>query len=151
MSLAETAATSRKVLMSVDGAGLGLGTVFQICADGSSYAVLKRFLGPAALGSPDGGLLRTSDGTLYGVGHAPYGPIFSVLPPAVILTPTRVQNDWKIRILGIPGRTYSLQRKASIASAWEAAGAVSIGESGTIEITDTNAPGGTAFYRTSAQ
>jgi uncharacterized repeat protein (TIGR03803 family) len=48
-------------------AASGCGTIFTIATDGSAYAILHSFTGVATDGGgPAGGLIQTSDGTLYG-------------------------------------------------------------------------------------
>jgi uncharacterized repeat protein (TIGR03803 family) len=67
----------------LDGGPSGYGTVFQMAPDGSGFSVLHPFAGGTTDGiGPYGGLLRASDGTLYGTtvngGAMNRGTIFQI-------------------------------------------------------------------------
>lgn len=59
-----------------------LGTVFRIATDGSGYAVLHSFTGPADGASPQSGLVKAADGSFYGAagfGPTGYGIVYRII------------------------------------------------------------------------
>ena len=56
----------------------------------------------------------------------------------------------RLRFTGIPGHSYNIQRAPAVTGPWSILATPTAPFSGFIEHTDTNAPQGTAFYRTSA-
>ena len=74
----------------VRGGAAGLGTLFSITPDGSTYATLHDFSGNADGGQPAGGLVLATDHNLYGVtasgGKYGYGTFFRLTPAGAFKT-----------------------------------------------------------------
>jgi len=65
-----------------------------------------------------------------------------------MLPPVAVSNGYRVSFLGIPGRTYTLQRATNVHGPWLSIGAIPASPSGLGSFTDTNPPPVSAFYRT---
>ena len=65
-----------------------------------------------------------------------------------MLSPVPIPGGYQVSFLGIPGRTYTLQRAANVAGPWTTLGPVPAGANGLGTFADTNAPPPGAFYRT---
>jgi hypothetical protein len=74
--------------------------------------------------------------------------ISSDSPSGNMLPPLAIPGGYQISFLGLPGRTYSLQRAASVNGPWTTLGSITADDSGMGVYADTNAPPSTAFYRT---
>jgi uncharacterized repeat protein (TIGR03803 family) len=131
------------------GGASGFGFAFQINPDGSGYNVLHSF----GDGDPSGALIQDQGGTLYGTtSHFLLpGSIFSLVPPAVMLPPSLGELGLHISFLGISGNTYTIQRATAVTGPWTSLGSVNAGNNGAGSVDDTNAPGGSVFYRTVTQ
>jgi uncharacterized repeat protein (TIGR03803 family) len=138
----------------ISGGAAGVGTIFQMNPDGSGYTVLKSFLQDSYDGiDPHAGLLLANDGTLYGTtsagGRDQNGTIFSVVPPAIMLPPTPSASGYLVRFLGLPGRTYGIERSVSPSGPWASLGPTTVGGAGIGQVLDPAPPALSGFYRTS--
>ncbi len=131
----------------------GVGTIFQLFPDGRGYAVLRSFNQDFYDGIlPYAGLIQTSDGTLYGTttagGINQNGTIFILIPPAVVLVPVSYYSSWLISFLGIPDRTYTIERAPTISGPWRVLGSAVVGSNGRGGIEDLDPLAEQSFYRT---
>jgi uncharacterized repeat protein (TIGR03803 family) len=98
------------------------GTVFRLNPDGSSFEVLIRFMhtnGPSLGSAPHAGLVRGSDGALYGTcstgGKFNRGTVFRLAPERHDLAfPQRVGAVWRISGRGTPLRSYTVQYSTNL-------------------------------------
>jgi len=67
------------------------------------------------------------------------------------LTITPTGNDCLLRVNGLPGTAYRLERSANLNSTWQTIATGTIAESGWTEFQDTSPPPGQAFYRAQAE
>jgi hypothetical protein len=65
-----------------------------------------------------------------------------------MLPPVPVPGGIQVSFVGILGRTYTLQRSTAASGPWSILSPVTVGSYGVGTYTDTNAPSGSAFYRT---
>jgi uncharacterized repeat protein (TIGR03803 family) len=129
------------------------GTLFRINTNGGDFSVLKRFHGGSEGASPIWSL-ALSGNTLYGVagsGGSGAGVLFSYslqTLAATIIPPSLIPGGYQLKFSGIPGLAYSVQRAPLITGPWTTFTNVVVGSGGTATCQDTNAPPGSAFYRT---
>jgi hypothetical protein len=64
-----------------------------------------------------------------------------------LLPPSAIPGGYTLSFAGIPGRTYNLQRAASVNGPWSVLAAVTVDFSGIGSYSDTNAPPTDAYYR----
>jgi len=62
-----------------------------------------------------------------------------------------VPSGLRLRFIGVPGRSYAIERSPAIVGPWTSIATPTAPLNGLIEYTDTNPPVSGAFYRTSAQ
>jgi hypothetical protein len=65
-----------------------------------------------------------------------------------MLPPIMTDGGLLVSFAAIPGRTYTLQRAASLSGPWLTLTTITVGSSGLGFYVDTNAPPAGAFYRT---
>ncbi len=132
----------------------GNGTVFQLNPNGTGYAVLRRFVQNSYDGlSPGSGLLKASNGTLYGTtpngGKDQNGTIFSIVPTTLMLTPVSGTTGVLVRFLAVPGATYTVESAGSSAGPWTTLGPVTANNVGMAQMTDPNPTVAFRCYRAS--
>jgi hypothetical protein len=65
-----------------------------------------------------------------------------------LLPPTKVANGFKVQFACTPGNSYRLQRATDLTGSWTDIATITGPANAYVEYVDTNAPAGTAFYRT---
>jgi uncharacterized repeat protein (TIGR03803 family) len=130
----------------------GNGTVFQMNPDGTAYTVLRRFVQDSYDGlSPGCGLLKASNGTLYGTtvagGKDQNGTIFSIIPSTLMLAPVSGAAGILVRFLAVPGATYTVESAGSPAGPWSSLGPVTADSVGMAQMTDSSPTTAFRFYR----
>ncbi|HSU54759.1 MAG TPA: LamG-like jellyroll fold domain-containing protein [Candidatus Dormibacteraeota bacterium] len=70
------------------------------------------------------------------------------LPSGNMLPPIAISGGFEVSFVGIPGRTYNLQRATNVSGLWLSLAPVTVGPDGLGSYADTNAPMANAFYRT---
>ena len=62
----------------------------------------------------------------------------------------RVPTGLRLRFTGVPGRSYKVERAPAVTGPWSTLATPTAPPGGLIENVDTNAPAGSAIYRTSS-
>jgi uncharacterized repeat protein (TIGR03803 family) len=138
----------------IDGAGI----VFKLNKDGSGYTVLHRFSYSGGDGGhPAAGLIKGSDGALYGTtlqgGDLNRGTVFKLFSSTPLVSVTRMEFDGTIAHLslsgGAAGQTFQLQTSTNLASHfWQAIATNQFGIDGKSQFLDTGASNNPIrFYR----
>ncbi|HZR21348.1 MAG TPA: choice-of-anchor tandem repeat GloVer-containing protein [Verrucomicrobiae bacterium] len=135
------------------GGAYNQGTIFRLNPDGTGYAVVTSFAHEKSDGAtPLSPLLLANDGTLYGTtctgGTQGDGTVFNLIPPAFLLPPSPTAGGFQVQFSGIPGRTYTMQRAASLSGPWSTLNTFVLGPRGRAQFEDKQPPPGCVFYRT---
>ena len=120
---------------------------FQSPSSVISYAWLQQY-GLSTDGSAD---FADADGDGFNNWHewrAGTDPIDVLSVPLLLAVAPDGSGGWFIRFNGVGGISYELQRASSVTGPWTSNATVIALASGLIEFHDTNAPPGSAFYRT---
>jgi uncharacterized repeat protein (TIGR03803 family) len=134
------------------GGSPGVGTVFEVNTDGTSYTNLHRFTAGDG-GSPYAGLVLSGStlyGTAYRGGSSGNGTVFSLslsVPPRLTILPDG-SGGYFIRVQGASNLTCRLQRATSVTGPWTSSAPQTGSASGFLEFHDLFPPPGQAFYRT---
>jgi uncharacterized repeat protein (TIGR03803 family) len=131
-----------------------VGTVFQLNPDGTGFRVLKTFPQNGEGIMPKSGLVLGSDGSFYGATSnggqgGSYGTLFSIVPAPVLVLTASETGAFQLRILALPGRSYTVQRASSPEGSWSAVATLTIGSTGTAQFSDSGSSPGSVFYRAS--
>jgi uncharacterized repeat protein (TIGR03803 family) len=137
------------------------GSVFSLNQDGTCYTVLYRFSGGADGSNPYAGLIRGSDGALYGTtvfgGDMNLGAVFklSSSPAKSVVSSINIGGpgiQWCFTG-GAAGQTYNIEAvtNVTLTNGWQAIGSAAASIDGRFQFHDTDASNyPTRFYRSAA-
>jgi uncharacterized repeat protein (TIGR03803 family) len=127
------------------------GTVLRHNRDGGDRTVLRSFSTPDGYGIRVTGLLRGSDGSLYGTtgqdGEMSFGTILALRPQPILLPPVLSTNGVRVRFMSVPGSTNQLQRATALHESWLTLTNLITSTNGAAEFMDTAPPQPNALYR----